>query len=120
MAEAPVPEVRICPESRDAMQATPQHHRLLLKSERVRASAAWVAPGDMFPVQPHRWPSALHVLSACRFGHIDPKRTIVFDSHHGAAARVPGSTWRSVALPPHVFMDVGAYDIRMTAVEITR
>lgn len=45
------------PESLDAMQATPERHKVLFENQQVRVLEAWVVPGDTVPAHAHRWPT---------------------------------------------------------------
>jgi hypothetical protein len=108
------------PDALDAMQAAPDHHKVLLENEHVRVLEAWVAPGDTAPVHTHRWPSVLHVLSVSDFVRRDPGGAVVLDTRGGAPLPAAGSVVWSASLSPHSLTNVGAREIRVIAVEIKR
>jgi quercetin dioxygenase-like cupin family protein len=106
------------PESLDAMQAAPEHHRVLLENEHVRVLESWVAPGDTVPVHTHRWPGVLHVLSWSDFVRYSPAGAVVLDSRHGDSAPQPGTVLWGNALSPHSLKNVGASELRIVTVEV--
>jgi hypothetical protein len=108
------------PESLDAMQAAPGHHKVLLENDHVRVLEAWCAPGDTVPVHTHRWPSVLHVISSSDFVRREPSGTVVLDSRTGTPPPAPGAVVWGAPLSPHSLTNVGAHDLRIIAVEIKR
>jgi hypothetical protein len=109
----------IWPESLDAMQAAPEHHKVLLENEHVRVLEAWVAPGDTVPVHTHRWPSVLHVVISSDFVRHDPNGKVVLDSRNGTPPAAGAVVW-GAPLAPHSLTNVGAHELRVIAVEIKR
>lgn len=77
-------------ESLDAMQATKNHHKVLLENDQVRVLEAWVAPGDTVPVHTHRWPGVIHVVSSSHFVRRDANGTVLVDSRRGDASLQKG------------------------------
>jgi len=118
MADTPDPWA--WPESLDAMQAAPDHHKVLLENEHVRVLEAWVAPGDTVPVHTHRWPSVLHILSSSGFVRRDPAGHVVLDSRAGTALPAAGAVAWGAPLTPHSLTNVGTRELRVIAVEIKR
>jgi hypothetical protein len=62
----PKPSDWTCPDSLDALAASPESHRLLFENDDVRVLRTCIAPGETTPLHTHRWPGVLYVLS---FGH---------------------------------------------------
>jgi hypothetical protein len=118
-AAPPAPEWT-WPESLDAMQAAPDHHRVLLENEHVRVLESWVAPGDTVPVHTHRWPGVLHVLSWSDFVRYGTDGAVVLDSRSAGPAPQPGSVLWGAALAPHSLKNVGDAEIRIVTVEVKR
>ena len=110
------------PDSLDAMQAAPEHHKVLLENEQVRVLEPWVAPDDTVPVHTHRWPSVFRVLGSSDFVRRDPSGAVVLDSRSGPAPPAAGAgavVW-GAPLTPHSSTNVGPRDLRVIAVEIKR
>ena len=108
------------PESLDAMQAAPRHHKVLLENERVRLREAWVAPGDTVPVHPHRRPGVLHAISSSGFVRRDPNGAVLFDSRIAQPPPARATVVWGTALAPHSVTNVGAREVRIMAVEVRR
>ena len=108
------------PESLDAMQAAPDHHRVLLENEHVRVLEGWVAPGDTVPVHTHRWPGVLHIVSSSHFVRFDAEGRLIYDSRNGPPLPAAGTILWGAALTPHSLRNVGTTDIRVIAVETKR
>ena len=68
------------PEDLDALQAAPQHHRLLFENENVRVIDACISPGDITATHTHKWPASLYVLSWSNFIRYDKDDNILPDS----------------------------------------
>jgi hypothetical protein len=106
------PDLWNWPESLDALQAAPDHHEVVLE--------ACIAPGDTVPMQTHRWPSMLHVLSSSDFMRRDADGTVVRDSRGGNPVPAGGSVLSGARLAPHSPTNVGTHQLRVIAVEIKR
>ena len=120
MADDPTPEPWLWPDSLDAMEAAPDHHKVLLENEQVRVLEAWVGLGDTVPVHTHRWPSVVQLVSCSDFVRFSPDGQVVLDSRNGRKSAVPGSIVWVPALPPHSLTNVGTQELRAIVVEIKR
>ena len=108
------------PETLDAMQAAPDHHKVLLEYEQVRVLEVWVAPGDTDPVHTHRWPSVLHVLSSSDFVRRDPAGVVALDSRNGPRPPAAGTVIWGAALAPNSLTNARTRELPAIAVEIQR
>jgi len=105
-------------ESLDAVVAAPNHHQVLLETERVRVLDTRIKPGDETPVHTHRWASILYVLSASDFIRFDAIGNAVFDSRTAKANIENGTALSSPPLPPHSVRNVGDGEIRVISIEL--
>ena len=106
------------PDSLDALQAAPRHHRLLLENDRVRVLDTRIAPGDTVPVHTHRWPAVNHVNSWSDFVRRDAAGRILVDTRgRPAPASLPFTLW-SEPLPPHTLENVGPDELHVVSIEI--
>jgi len=105
------------PDSLDALTAAPDFHRLLFENEHVRVLEVRIKPGQIVPVNTHRWPSVVHVRSASDFLRRDADRKLTFDSRTaGAPQKAPDVVW-TPPLPPHSVENIGASEIHIVTVE---
>lgn len=108
------------PHALDAMQAAPEHRRVLLENEQEQVPEAWIAPGDTVPVPTHRWPAVLHVLGASDFVRRDAGGKVPVDSRDGSPPPPASSIVRIEALPPHSLTNVGTRELPVIAMEVKR
>lgn len=102
----------------DAVVAAPEHHRVLLETERVRVLDTRILPGDETPVHTHRWASVHYVLSASDFIRFDADGKSIFDSREAQADFKTGMALSSPPIPPHSVRNVGDAQIHIISVEI--
>jgi len=102
----------------DAMNAAPDHHRIMLENERVRVLDTRLGPGETTPVHEHAWPAVLHVLSWSDFVRIDRDGNVLLDS--GVAGMNPeaGAILWGAPLASHAVRNVGSRELHIIAVEI--
>ena len=108
------------PESLDAVQAAPDHHKVLLENEHVRVLESWVAPGETVPVHTHGWPGVLHVVNWSDIVRYNAEGAVVLDSRQGGPPPGPGSILWGPSLPPHSVKNVGVGELRVITVEVKR
>ena len=102
----------------DAVNAAPEHHRVLLENERVRVLDTRIEAGDETSVHTHRWASILYVLSASDFIRFDADGNAVFDSRTAQVNIEKGTALSSPPLSPHSVRNVGSGEIRVISVEL--
>lgn len=105
-------------DSLDAVVAAPEHHRVLLETERVRVLDTLVKPGDETPVHTHRWSSVHYVLSQSDFIRFNADGKSVFDSRDAQVDIKSGMALSSPPIPPHSVRNVGDAEIHIISVEI--
>ncbi len=112
------PQDDLWPEGLDALQASPNQHKLMFENEHVRVLDILIRPGERTPVHTHRWPGILYVLSWSQFVRYDDKGVVLRDTRKEAGSEVsPGVTW-GAPLPPHSFENVGKQDFHVIGVEL--
>jgi mannose-6-phosphate isomerase-like protein (cupin superfamily) len=102
----------------DAVVAAPEHHRVLLETERVRVLDTLILPGDETPAHTHRWSSVHYVLSQSDFIRFDANGKSVFDSRDAQVDIKSGMALSSPPIPPHSVRNVGDTEIHIISVEI--
>jgi hypothetical protein len=105
-------------ESLDALIAAPEHHLLLLENDRVRVLDTRITPGATVPVQTHRWPSVLYVVSMSDFVRYNADGEAVVDSRNSARPTIAPAVFWSEPLPPHSLENVGKSELRVICVEL--
>lgn len=106
------------PNSMDALVAAGDYHRLLFENERVRVLEVRIQPGQLVPVQTHRWPSAVYVVKASDFIRRNGKGELIFDSRTaGPPPAFPSVQWVG-PLPPHSVENVGKSEILPITTEL--
>jgi hypothetical protein len=106
------------PDSLDALQAAPKHHRLVLENDRVRVLDTRIAPGDTVPLHTHRWPAVNHILGWSDFVRRGAGGNVLVDTRgRPAPASLPFVVWGE-PLPPHTLENVGASELHVVSIEI--
>ena len=106
------------PDSLDALQAAPRHHRLLFENDRVRVLDTRISPGDTVPVHTHRWPAVLEVKGWSDFVRRDAEGRVLVDTRgRPAPVELPLVIW-SEPLPPHTLENVGTTDLHVVSIEL--
>jgi mannose-6-phosphate isomerase-like protein (cupin superfamily) len=105
-------------ESLDAVIAAPEHHRVLLETERVRVLDTRILPGDETPIHTHRWSSVHYVLIASDFIRFEADGKSVFDSREVQVDIKSGMALSSPPILPHSVRNVGDAEIHIISVEI--
>jgi hypothetical protein len=106
------------PSTLDALQAAPQHHRLLYENERVRVLEVRIPRGDVVPVHTHRWPAVLHLQCWSEHVRRDATGRVVFDSRNAEPhSDVPAAVWCE-PLPPHSVENVGDAELLVVSIEL--
>jgi predicted metal-dependent enzyme (double-stranded beta helix superfamily) len=120
MADDPTADAWPWPEALDALQAAPDHHKVLLENDHVRVLEAWVGPGDTVPVHSHRWPSVVQIVSCSEFVRFNPDGEAVLDSRTAGRQPRPGTIVWGPPLAPHSLTNVGTQELRAIVVELKR
>ena len=108
------------PEELDALNAAPQHHKLLMENEFVRVLDTLIPPGGITNVHTHKWPSVLYIISWSDFIRYDGEGNIVLDSRKLFQTPISSSAIWSDPLSPHALENIGKNTIRIINVEIKR
>src|SRR5580658_7462662 len=88
------------PDSLDALEAAPRHHKLVLDNDRVRVLDTHIPVGDRVPVHTHRWPAGYYTISGGDFVRYDPDGNVLLDTRiRPLPAGEPARYIES--LPPH-------------------
>ena len=106
------------PEELDALQAAPQHHKLLFENEKVRVIDACIPPGEVTALHTHKWPASLYVISWSDFIRYDSNGNVVLDSKSLAKSPSPSSAFWSEPLMPHTLRNTGTNDLHIISLEI--
>ncbi len=104
------------PDALDALQAAPEHHRLLFEDARVRVIDTRIAPGERTAVHTHRFPSILYIVSTGDFLRYDADGAVITDSRKMPAQAVP-SAFRFPPMPPHSVENIGSTLVHLVNVE---
>jgi hypothetical protein len=112
------PEIRAWPIELDALNADPQHHRLLFENEQVRVLDTCILPGDTTELHMHRFPAALYIISWSDFIRYDEKGNVLLDSRSLPNTPLPFSALWTAALGPHKLRNVGPSKLHIISTEI--
>ncbi len=104
--------------SLDAVEAAPDHHRVIFENEHVRVLDTTIAPGDTVPVHTHPWPSVVYTIETSDFIRFDEVQGTAMDSRESAVL-IPLDTPISLPpLTPHSIRNVGDRPMRAISVEL--
>ncbi len=106
------------PDSLDALQAAPKHHRLVMENDRVRVLNTEIAPGDRTPVHTHCWPAVHYLISWGDFVRRDQDGLVLVDTRANGTGPAPGSAVWGEALGPHSLENVGMAPIHVVSIEV--
>jgi quercetin dioxygenase-like cupin family protein len=106
------------PDDLDAIVAAPDHHEVLLETDRVRVLDSRVPPGDSTPVHTHRWPAVLYILGESDFVRHDTDGNVIFDSRNEPRNSNVGKAVWSPPLAPHLVKNVGDGEIHVISIEL--
>lgn len=118
MKKATLPNQPEWPDFLDALNAAPDHHKLLFENDRVRVLDTHIAVGDRTPVHTHQWPGVLHIFSWSNFAPYNDKGNIVVDSRKIDAFKTPPAAVWSDPLTPHSLENAGEIDLHVISVEL--
>jgi quercetin dioxygenase-like cupin family protein len=105
------------PDSLDALDAAPQHHRLLLENDQIRVLEALIPPGERTAVHTHSWPAVQYITSFSHFIRRDAAGNIIHDSRSQEPLPEGTAIW-SEPLTPHSAENVGETPLRVIVVEL--
>lgn len=60
-------------DSKDALHAAPDSHKVILENENVRVIEVTIKPNHKEPSHTHKWPSVMIVNSAAKINYFDEK-----------------------------------------------
>jgi len=103
--------------SLDAVEAAPEHHKVLLEDERIRVLETIIRPGEETNVHTHIWGGYLLILSWSDFVRYDENRNVMIESKNLPQAPQPGSAVWAPPLPPHSLRNVGEQNIHVILTE---
>ena len=106
------------PDSLDAMNAAPEHHKLLLENEYVRVVCAVISPGSVVPVHTHRWPSVLFVFGWSDVIRRDHLGNEIPPAEQDFRALNPNTPIWQPPLGPHSVENIGNAQVKTVQVEI--
>ena len=106
------------PEELDALNAAPEHHKLLLENDSVRVLDTLILPNEITNLHTHKWPASLYILSWSDFVRYDDKNNVVVDSRNSDTSAIPSPSLWTEPLGPHRLKNVGKSDIHIISVEI--
>ena len=104
------------PADLDALIAAPEHHRLLLETDRVRVVETRIPPGERTAVHTHAWSGVQVVKSWSDFVRYGPEGEVALDTREVASA-IPEALWTE-PIGPHAVENVGERDLVVVAVEL--
>jgi hypothetical protein len=106
------------PHSLDALNAAPDHHSLLFENDQVRVQRTRILPGQIVPVDTHRWPAVLFLSSWSEFVRRDPQGNVLLDTRTTAEAPELNTPIWLEPLLPHSVENVGGAELKNVQVEI--
>src|SRR5262249_34751244 len=106
------------PPALDALQAAPNHHRLIFENDHVRVLEVRIPAGAVVPLHTHRWPALLHLQTWSDHVRRDETGAIVFDSRNAERVRAMPTVIWSEPLPPHSVENVGDGELLVMSVEL--
>ena len=106
------------PEELDALQAAPQHHKLLFENETVRVLDTFIPPGEITALHTHQWPASLYIISWSDFIRYDADGNILLDSKILPKTFLPSTALWTEPLGPHALKNNGDEDLHIISVEI--
>jgi hypothetical protein len=104
----------------DALNADPEHHRLLFENDRVRVLDTLILPGDITELHTHCFPSALYIISWSDFIRYDEQGNVLLDSSSLPGTPAPGSSIWTTALGPHRLRNVGSSPLHIISTELKK
>jgi hypothetical protein len=105
-------------DQRDALIASPPHHKLLFENESVRVLDASIPPGEITTVHPHRL-AALHlVISWSDFIRYYADGKVLLDSRRIGKTIAQHTALRSGPLGPQALKNIGTNNLHIIGVEI--
>lgn len=102
----------------DALEASPEHHKLLFENEKVRVIDTCIHPGKITNLHTHQWPSSLYILSWSHFIRYGESGNVIVDSRSLQSLPQAHSALWSQPLLPHRLENVGDTDLHVISTEI--
>ena len=110
--------VPLYPPQLDALQAAPDHHKLLLENENVRVLETKIPAGATTPVHVHRWPAVHYVVSWSQFVRCDDHGNVLLDTRlTDFNQNAPQALWGAPLLA-HTVENVGSDLLHIISVEL--
>ena len=102
----------------DAVAAAPEHHKVLLETDRVRVLETVIHPGDETALHTHVWSGSLYILSWSDAIRYDGERNVIVDFKAQGIFPEPGTAVHAAPLPLHSLKNVGDRDIHVILTEL--
>ena len=106
------------PAELDAVNASAEHHRLVMENETVRVLETIIQPGEITALHTHQWPASTYFLSCSDMVRRDDKGEVLMDSRTQEVQRNSGEAAWTPPLGPHTLENVGQNVIHVITVEV--
>jgi hypothetical protein len=101
----------------DAVAVAPEHHKVLLETDKIRVLETLLLPGEETAVHTHVWSGFLYIISWSDFVLYDEHRNVMMDSARMKSAPIPGTAIPAAPIPPHSLQNVGTENIHVILTE---
>lgn len=101
----------------DAVAAAPEHHKVLLETDKIRVLETLLKPGEETRVHTHIWSGFLYIISWSDFIRYDEHRNVMMDSARMTKKPVPGTAIPAAPIPLHSLRNVGNANIHVILTE---
>ena len=101
----------------DAVAAAPEHHKVLLETDKIRVLETLLLPGEETAVHTHVWSGVLYIISWSDFVSYDEHRNAMMDSSRMKSAPIPGTAIPAAPILPHSLQNVGKQNIHVILTE---
>ncbi len=101
----------------DAVAAAPEHHKVLLETDKIRVLETLLLPDEETAVHTHIWSGFLYIISWSEFVRYDAHRNVMMDSARMKSTPIPGTAIPAAPIPPHSLRNVGLQNIHVILTE---
>jgi hypothetical protein len=101
----------------DAVAVAPEHHKVLLETDKIRVLETLLLPGEETAVHTHVWSGLLYIISWSDFVRYDEHRNVMMDSARMKSALISGTAIPAAPIPPHSLRNVGTENIHVILTE---
>jgi hypothetical protein len=101
----------------DAVAAAPEHHKVLLETDKIRVLETLLLPGEETAVHTHIWSGFLYIISWSDFVRYDQHGNVMMDSARMKSTPIPGTAIPAAPIPPHSLHNVGMQNIHVILTE---